>query len=267
MASFAYEYRGCYDAIVLSGDLATTGSTADLDEVLALLWPATDGYLGSDGRPTLRAASKPILLIPGNHDRFGSTWAIYPPGNTRFDQVLGRHWSAGQDAQELWLCRKGQSTLVLIGADFTLRADELGEGPWGYLGQGRAYVEPISKLCQLTQNARKRDPDAIVLWVIHFDPTVENGSLRLLDKDNFRAAVQRERIAAVLCGHMHRNYDTLAGATVYVCGTTTQEYAPDGNFLNLIEIEVPAGSHAPTIRVLTFMLDAEREKQFVPVPP
>jgi len=267
MAAFAFQYRDCYDAIVLSGDLATTGAADDLSAVIQFMEgvPVHGDYQTAEGQPTLLAARKPILIIPGNHDRFGAALAMYPPGAVVFDHILGAYWNAGQGAQELWTCRKAESTLVILGADLTLRPGEIGEGPWGYLAQGRAYRDTLTRLRDITESARRRDPLAIVVWVIHFDPTVEDGAHALLDSHHFREAVEQQQVPTVLCGHVHYNYSTpFATANLYVCGTTTQHYAPWGNRLNLIEIDVSEASNSATIQSIPFWFDAVRDKQFVP---
>jgi 3',5'-cyclic AMP phosphodiesterase CpdA len=100
MASFAYQYRECYDAIVLSGDLATTARKPDLDKVRHLIETVpAEGYWDEDGHPSLRAAGKRVLIVPGNHDRFGPLRGLrpYPPGDETFDGVLSWKRHIGSD--------------------------------------------------------------------------------------------------------------------------------------------------------------------------
>jgi 3',5'-cyclic AMP phosphodiesterase CpdA len=100
-AAFAYVNRSGFDVLVLSGDLAMTGGLKDLRAALTFLdRPAVTGYLDARGHPTLQAAGRPLVLIPGNHDRYTP---YHFPGGRNFDTAFGAYWSAGQGAQELWV--------------------------------------------------------------------------------------------------------------------------------------------------------------------
>jgi 3',5'-cyclic AMP phosphodiesterase CpdA len=261
MVSFAFVHRDRYDAVVISGDLASTGDLGDLDRVATLLdAPVHQDYVDRDGRPTLQATGRPVILIPGNHDRFGAP-PLHSPGNAKFDHVLFKYWTGGQTAKRLWSIERGDAGLTLLGADLTLHNDEIGDGPWGYLGQGRAYSSVIDKLSALTRAEREAAPRTIVLWVIHFDPTIDYPrSLVLLDGELLANAVSRERVPAILCGHTHVNgVRRFAGSTVYNCGTTTQAFAPHGNFLSFIELDWPPGAAAPTVAAVPFRFDRGRK--------
>lgn len=156
------------------------------------------GYLVARGNPTLQAAGRPIVLIPGNHDRYTS---FRFPGGKRFDTVFGGHWTVGQGAQELWVRQRGGETLVLLGADLTLRRHDLGSSPLGFLGRGRAYLKRLAQLCSLTQQARTRYPGCAALWVIHFEPAAPDSWLQLLDERLQAAALQQNPVDGILCGH------------------------------------------------------------------
>jgi 3',5'-cyclic AMP phosphodiesterase CpdA len=244
-AAFAYANQTGLDAIVLSGDLATTGDGRDLRAARRFITrPATSGYLSRTNRPTLRATNKPVLLLPGNHDRFGS---FHFPGRTAFDTVFGRHWQAGQGAQVLWAHRRGGAELVLFGVDFSLRRSDGGSGfcglPLGFLGQGRAYPRRLQALRQATQAARHQNPNVVGIWVMHFEPAAADPSLALLDDQRLAAVLRQEQVAAILCGHTHASNPNkhFAQTPVFVCGTTTQHASAHGNHFHLLDIDISAG--------------------------
>src|SRR5262245_15044821 len=71
-AAWIHANAAGFDVLLVSGDLASTGYAADLqaaDEYLHS--PAARGYLNAKGKPTLQTTRKPIVFLPGNHDRFG----------------------------------------------------------------------------------------------------------------------------------------------------------------------------------------------------
>src|SRR5262249_32409566 len=122
------------------------GLTCTLDDWTNSLTPGA--HVAGPLRATLRSLGKPVALLPGNHDRYGPLLSLppYPPGNPAFDGVFGGSWQAGQGAQALWSRTKGGMTLVLLGADFTLRAGDwgpcpsgsfpsAGSSPWGTTGR------------------------------------------------------------------------------------------------------------------------------------
>jgi 3',5'-cyclic AMP phosphodiesterase CpdA len=248
-AAFVEANRQGLDAIVISGDLATTGDPADVRAAHRYLYsPAVHGYLNGRGKPTLQAADKkhqkPLLCLPGNHDRFRS---YHLPGSRNFDHYFGAAWHARQGAQILYdLTRDGQ-TLILIGVDFSLRKSDLDGAvlglPFGYLGRGRAYKQRIRQLTALTRKAKKQHPHSAILWVMHFEPNAADQSLTLLDEPLLAQAAQKEPVDALLCGHTHaaNSKKKFAKIPLFVCGTTTQHASRHGNHFRVLEIDLVQG--------------------------
>ncbi len=240
-AAFAYANRTGFDVLVVSGDLATTGGLKNLQTALAFLGqPVVSGYLNARGQPTLQAPGKPIVVIPGNHDRY---LAFHLPGGTRFDRVFEGYWHAGQGAQQLWVRQRGGETLVLLGADLSLRRHDMGSHPLGFLGRGRAYRKCLRQLSLLTQQVRTEYRGCAVLWVIHFEPAASNHLLQLLDEHHLAAAIQQQPPDAILCGHTHRSNTAkvFCGIPVFVCGTTTQHASTHGNTLHALDVNLQSG--------------------------
>jgi hypothetical protein len=69
------------------------------------------------------------------------------------------------------------------------------------------------------------------------------------------AAIAQTRPGGLLCGHTHlvSRQDVFASVPVFVCGSTTQWYAPHGNYLQVITVEVdPSGRAAPLVGFQSF---------------
>jgi len=243
------------NAVVLSGDLAHCGRTADLDVALDFVEDPANNRRAR-GEPSLRDCGTPVVLIPGNHDRFRS----YPrclPGATNFDAIFNGYWQSGQlgaGVQRLWEDdpTPRQARLVLIGADFSLTPGDVGGSPGGILGAGRfgrgkVYGKRLQLLRDATQQAKADHADCAVAWVIHFEPQCGNTFLELIHEDRFIKATQEEGIALVLCGHSHRSSIRTVAETVYsVCGTSGQYGEPDGNHLHLVQFDVEDGTNRIT---------------------
>lgn len=239
---------GRVDVIVISGDIATTGELVDLNAARDFI-DGSQGTRRSQGEDVLTDAGLPLVLIPGNHDRYFSRWR---PGNTAFDTVFGSYWSAGQRAngvQRLWDdARGGQPpNLVLVGTDFTLHPRDYGGNPLGIpnagrFGRGKVYAAQKRRLLRETRAIRQTYPDCTVVWVIHFEPYCNDTFLKLLDEKSLIDAANVCLVPLVLCGHSHRSSLRPVGEAAYsVCGTTTQAHAPDGNHLHVLDIDVDPG--------------------------
>ena len=283
LAAFAYRNRSAYDVAVLSGDLGATGDPADLGVAQAFLShppaPGKAPYAAGATHGTLQSLGKPVVVLPGNHDRYGPVFAVppYTPGHVVFDGIFPL-WYVGQGAQELFRRTRQGMTLVLLGADFTLRPGDLGGvGPttfvsawtslfsiWHY-GRGRVYDGTLQALRTLTQKVRQECQPCVVLWVVHFEPESTKAGLELLDDQLLVQAATEEQVPAIFCGHTHQSrLRPLAGgaSTAYVCGTTTQFYVqpPDTNAVHMLQIDVPDDSPAqPVITCQRYAYDPIRK--------
>jgi predicted phosphodiesterase len=262
-ARFAWANRDGYDAIVITGDLATTGDPADLRLAHAFIQslPQDD----SDGQPL------PVAVIPGNHDRFVDSLfpTVFPPGANAFDQIYAHLWRAGQGVQLLHTVKRQGRELVLLGADFCLRPgdtnprENLIDVPFDHLGRGKVYLPVIRELVTQTKLVRERDPEALIVWAIHFEPKAQEKVLELVREELLQSAIETSPPTAILCGHTHRKsrVKRFAGADVVCCGTTTQYYTRDGYFLNIVELEAHPGQ-LPEVLLRGFQFD-ENVHEFV----
>src|SRR5437588_10496771 len=131
VARLVYDLRDRLDLVLVTGDLADTGDPPEsLDAAAAFCTDSPAGpvpYLTRWGEPTLRGASVPVYLLPGNHDRFG--W-MRDAGGRYFDQAFARMWSADQGAQvyDVLLGSTEGQKLAFIAAALTLRQNSDAQG-------------------------------------------------------------------------------------------------------------------------------------------
>lgn len=239
---FAFNNRRAFDTLLISGDLATTGSPRDLRSAYRLCSDraATPGVcMTASGEPTLTywAKSGKLDILPGNHDRYRSRARLCRPGGSVFDDVFcptkgPQLWCAGQGVAPGTAIRKGSTVVHIIKADFSLRRGDHGRPSYrlvpGWLGQGRVNQVVLDELVSVTDNVRdqitRRGWVPITLWAIHFDPTSSDPTLALLDSKLFGDAADTADVSAVLCGHTHETKikPLSSRATALVCGTTSQ---------------------------------------------
>ncbi len=237
------------DAVVLTGDLATTGSTDDIDRVAKFLrspWnpkyphkSASDDYRGA----SLAAVKVPILCLPGNHDRYIPTREIfqkkYPilfrPGGRNFDSKVDDYWHKPVHEIEISTERSDTKRLrvVVLAADFTLENLHDHEGLFGWLAQGRAYSDKRAKLVSRTNELRKQaDDDEVlcILWAMHFPPAYPGYPTygKLLGDTKVLSAANQVGVHAILAGHTHKHltYRSPEWAFFIFCAGTATQYEP-----------------------------------------
>lgn len=234
------------DAVILTGDLATTGSRDDIEMVAKFLrakfnakYPhksQEDDYRGA----TLSAVKIPVLYLPGNHDRYiptrerykGIIPKFFTPGGLNFDQMLFDYSRRSVCEVELTtdISQNNRLRVVILAADFTLKHFDDHEGFCGWLAQGKAYSHLCQEMIHRTESLReqKREDEILcVLWAIHFPPDYPGcrEHSKLLGSEEFINAANRTGVNAVLAGHTHEQLTYRLPSMsfkVYCCGTTTQ---------------------------------------------
>jgi 3',5'-cyclic AMP phosphodiesterase CpdA len=237
------------DAVLITGDLATTGTRDDIKRVLKFLrakfnpkspYKSTDtDYTGG----TLSAVKIPVFYLPGNHDRYVPTLKrhrrvlpiFFMPGGREFDQLLLGNNRDPVRRIELSTKPSNEKRLriVILAADFSLEHFNDREGFYGWLAQGKAYSNIRRHLRVETERLRKQkteDENLCVLWAIHFPPEYPGRPKygKLLGDDKLINAANRAGVDAVLAGHTHEQLtysNPSMSFEVFCCGTTTQ-YEP-----------------------------------------
>ena len=206
VACIACLWKDDLDAILVSGDLADSGSFKDLESATGLVLgpPGYPDPWMNGRRPTLQGAGKPIVIVPGNHDRYdrpkpGSV------GHTGFDTAFKSLWTEGLGGVQCHFLPDHRSPeLSIICADLSLTSRTHARGSLlAYWGQGMAYPDRLDILEAKTKTVL--DGSIPVLWMVHFSPHVshDQGDLQLL---NSSALLQRARstgVKHIICGHLH----------------------------------------------------------------
>ena len=240
LCNFVDDEDAFLDAILITGDLATTGFDCDLEK--GRLFLEGTGFF----EQTIAQALTEKMLLPGNHDRYVYTGKgfLFAPGGTRFDEVLQRHWSGPVKVYGPIRDEKDLS-VVIVAADFSLRSKEDCTLPFlklSRLAQGRVYRSILDELIEKTRVARHderaRGYTPVTLWAIHFPPyftysntgrvaqTLDSLTKNLIDEDQLIAEAKKHFVDAILAGHTHEPQDYPAGEyaiRVLCAGTTTQD--------------------------------------------
>ena len=237
------------DILLVSGDIAATGTRADLWRARDLIVTPTSVVSQFAETPPLSyvAAKFPIFMVPGNHDRFKNDVGV--PGGKDFDSVFGACWGGGlRGVYARKYPDKGQvDELVLIGADFCFSAISPKHAAfWRLPGQGIVCTDVLSKLREKTLSVIARFPNAGIVWVIHFPP-IPRSKLRRRERclllrqgEKLLALAGECGIGLILAGHLHRNSaDFLHNSTrVWCAGSASSMDYIDHQFIHEIKITV-----------------------------
>lgn len=224
IARFAWSNKKELDAILVTGDIADNGHAANMDLASRFIKDQADPpktpFLSQRKHPTLAAAEVPVMLVPGNHDRFGNM--LYPLGGETFDDYCFSHWNVGYGGvvgHEL--PNSVNPELAIVCVDFCLDSDNL-KAHWGnkdikkcadeyikQFGQGDVYENRLEKLKEKTEEYNQRKIP--VLWAIHFAPEFEkhdisfDNNLILRNSDRLLKLADELNINHIFCGHTHRS--------------------------------------------------------------
>jgi 3',5'-cyclic AMP phosphodiesterase CpdA len=193
-----------FDAVLITGDVACDGS----EENQGAARKAFDALVAL--KPNL-----PFAVMPGNHDRYGPDMA---PGGRVFDQHFGTWWTAGEKRMQVLLALPSLAspTVVVLGADFSLPAGDLGDTNLGNLGEGRVLTVVTDALEAETKAWQAKG--VAVAWASHFpprfpdevdgpicvDPPNVSSQIKLLQPDFLIKAAIRAGVKHLFCGHTHR---------------------------------------------------------------
>jgi 3',5'-cyclic AMP phosphodiesterase CpdA len=236
------------DAVVLTGDIATTGEYDDLVEAHRFIQggfaTAWFSHYSAFPNPSL-SSSVPIHLLPGNHDRLTKGANVYAPGGHLFHKVFAGHWVG--DVRAYPIIAKRSLAVAIIGADFSLRDSKDCRYPLlNKYAQGRVYTDVLQQLVLQTQSERDNWGDElIVLWALHFPPGYRKlaRNMRLIDDTDLIKAANECNVSAVLCGHSHEQLNYRRGEMHFevLCAGTVSAFLPrERNHFQIINIS-PVG--------------------------
>ena len=252
------------DAIIITGDIATTGSKADVRAAADFIKGVVpSSWVGSERafRPLVADFLPPVILMPGNHDRYEPP--SLRPQSLEFETAFGPCWdfsptNTGQFAHHRFAhtveIQKDDCSLVICTVDFSLPdlSDALPAGKLGlgYLGQGivkrkqnlpYAKLTPLDELVQQTEWAKENIENCSVVWCVHFPPAFPSiaSDMQLIDEHYLIDAAEELGIKIILSGHTHvyRSYLARSGLRVICCGTTTAKSTSSGHQYLRLEID------------------------------
>lgn len=253
IGEIVYRWGNDLDAILISGDIAVTGTEKDINratEFFTTPFSTEEPWLNNKRKPTLKAFTKPIVIVPGNHDRFCNVagW----PGNL-FYSYFSSYWTVGVgEIQCHLLPNKESPTLAIICGDFSL--DKISHSSsillGSHFGQGKVYKHKLQKLIKETKRITTSYPACAIIWMIHFAPQFEKHyelkiQMQLLDSKNLIEEAEKLGIEYILCGHTHLHKDYRIGnnnkVRIYCAGTSTCIGSDIDTTIHLLNIEVENG--------------------------
>lgn len=235
----ATKARHRLDAVLISGDIADSGKEQDLQFAAKYFSQSvsTDdsGILPYSSFATL---DLPVLLVPGNHDRFLNE--LGSPGCKNFDRVFRDFWQESSRVSSSVVTNKsGTTSLCVVSADLSLREKRDAVGSLGYLGQGRAYKDVVDQLVSETKCLQNDGLPAI--WMVHFPPSFPKieENLELLESNYLEQAAMSCGIMHILCGHRHEYRYYAVGQTsllrVFAAGSASHQKLREANTIHFLE--------------------------------
>lgn len=279
------------DALLVTGDLATTGRDDDLrvacdffERRLPEDWNPWQYLEGADQDTLLSNENQCVLALPGNHDRYDGL--LVQPSNRSFERFFGTSWDfnrghANQPAGVSNRIRrasivKDDAAVIFCLGDCTLNSLEEVAGWKGRWGQGIVTDQLISDFETATRDAKTKlgdlDLHPCVVWAVHFPPNYPDISdlLALTRGHSLILAAERCGVDLILAGHTH---DPLAyrvkgqhrSVPIYCCGSTTG--LSNGKPFAFTQFELDVSSTGVRVHPTLFAWsDAPSQLAFVPQP-
>lgn len=251
VAQIVHEWSNKLDAILISGDIVVAGTDRNLNRSIDFFEtpPALEEpWLNSKRKPTLKAFTKPIIIVPGNHDRFSNILGW--PGKL-FYNYYSSYWTVGIGGiQSHFLPDKRSPTLAIICGDFSLDNISDCSSLGGHWGQGKIYENRLQKLIQETKMVVTSYPACAIMWMIHFAPKYEDHfrlevQMQLLNSEDLIEEAEKFGVGYILCGHTHLHRDYLIGKDqkirIHCAGTSTCVDLGYDTTIHLLDIEIENG--------------------------
>lgn len=223
------------NAVILSGDIATTGFEHDLLKAKEFLEGPKAGSFAA-GVSALADIGIPVWVLPGNHDRYtytGQEW-FFSPGGTLFDEILSNHWSGKVKVYPPLRDFYQRLSVLVVAADFGLQESNHSTRlhRFNKLAQGRVYEDVLrtfdveTRSHQLKESTEFPDHELVTLWAVHFPPAFKglSASKSLLQAADLLKKAEERNIHALLAGHTHipKDYAATRHVRVLCAGTATQ---------------------------------------------
>ena len=200
-ADFIEEFSRELDLILVLGDLATTGKDEDMSVAASVFLDAlTKEHLTAGLEPRFGGLGVPIFVLPGNHDRYKDDFAT--PGCDNFDKVFEKIYEP-TDGVSLVALSSDNVKLGLVSADFCFPEGST-PGLMRRYGRGAVDDSVLSQLDEKTRAFQKDNPEAPVVWALHFSPAEGVSSLLVLEeREKVTHLANHLGVKHIFCGHTH----------------------------------------------------------------
>ncbi|MER9456630.1 metallophosphoesterase [Mesorhizobium sp. M0478] len=247
VARFAWRHGDVTDCIIVSGDLATTGSQLDLATAKAFVDAApNDRFFTLGGGVTLKAAHPDIHVMAGNHDHYRDDYGS-PGGSAHFRLNFGNRMPNHDGKISHTVLTKNEETIGLIFADFTLdKSDDCSAVNAGAMflryGQGRVYPDVLKALIAKHHVLKQKYRNIHIVWVVHFAPFDCSVKLQLNDFSELVDAANSVGVQQLLCGHTHSMKKQIEGKlSIYCAGPAGAIGSEESSYIHINEIELTGG--------------------------
>jgi 3',5'-cyclic AMP phosphodiesterase CpdA len=227
LSEFVHSRNGAYDAILISGDVATSGRP--IDHAIAFNYvdgKPVDKWKDNDGRPVLSHQGTYVLVCPGNHDNYNGN-NPRTPSNRNFVLKFGKYLPKFDDYVGHSVFTGEDSALAIIYADFGFQQNKDARNVAHLFGGGKVNPAVLNEM--VARTIRFRTTRAIsqknraVIWMIHFAPFDSgDATLELTDRQAVVEAASQTNVSHILCGHTHRaSIFEENGVKIYCAGSAT----------------------------------------------
>lgn len=255
------------DAILVSGDLATTGDDSDL----TLAKNYFHGEIPSDWNPSdvplrswLDNEEIAVVTLPGNHDRFAN---LSQPLSKNFEEFFGKYWDFDRGKSfgvahplnesgrvRLTTLLLEDVILAIFAVDLSLEHSHSGTGLGGYVGQGRVLNMVLNELAAAAicaqAEAKEQGFSLVLTWAVHFPPSFPGITepLMLHDSQKLVDAACACGVAAIFSGHTHETLLYTAKSTSgqlvkVICSGPSAGVSKHGRYsFSIVDIEVTKSS-------------------------
>ena len=244
------------DMLVLLGDLATTGTSEDLEVAREVFLDArTNRHLNAALEPRFGGLGISTHVIPGNHDRYRDIWAT--PGGDQFDKVFGSVYRPTNGVSSETI-KKGNIKVGLISADFCYAAGTKLKLRQKY---GWGIVDPtiLAELETQTKDWQSENPNFPVLWALHFSPGEGVSSDVTLENRELLIDLSRKLgVKHIFCGHTHlRKREIGTHPHIYCAGSVSAVDSRNSHFLHVCSVSKTIDAF--NLEVHDFKYDEKRD--------
>lgn len=226
LSEFIYSRPAAYDAIIVTGDVATSGTAIDHNLAFDYVDKQPTDQWRHGKSPVLCKGNTPVVVCPGNHDNYSHNGSHPTPMNfmLKFDKYMPQF---GLERVGHLVLHEGNNAVALIYADFGFQSASDAGGKFHLMGGGKVHQGVINELIKKTRRFFS-DPNLqnykrSVIWMIHFAPfECPSKYLELTDRQLVIDAAKKYGVKNIVCGHTHESsiYDA-GGVRVFCSGAAT----------------------------------------------